>query len=57
VFTKDEKCIGRIKQISSARDMVFLADDMALMVGYGDHYYHYVSLKTGELLWSIGNEK
>lgn len=53
IFTKDEKCIGRIKQITRAWDMVFLADETVFMVGSGDRSYHYVSLKTGELLWSI----
>ena len=53
IFRKDGSYIAKIKRIKHAYMMVFLSQDRVLMDGGGDGFYHYVSLETGETLWSI----
>ena len=53
IFRKDGTYIAKIKGISRAYQMTFLPNQTVFMDGAGDQSYHYVSLDTGEVLWSI----
>jgi hypothetical protein len=53
IFRKDGTYIAKIKGISRAYQMTFLPNQTVFMDGAGDKSYHYVSLDTGEVLWSI----
>ena len=52
IFRKDGTYIAKLKQIRNAYNMVFLSGNMVLMDGMVDLNYHYVSLETGEIIWS-----
>lgn len=53
IFRKDGTYIAKIKGISRAYQMIFLPNQTVFMDGAGDKSYHYVSLETGKVLWSI----
>ncbi len=53
IFRKDGTYIAKLKKIRNSYDMVFLPDNMVLMDGKVDLAYHYVSLDTGEIIWSF----
>ena len=53
IFTKDGQFIARLKQINRSWNVLFMPNNTVFMDGLGDQSYHYVSLETGEVLWSI----
>lgn len=52
LFRKDGSFVAKYKQIRNAYDMVFLPGNIVVMDGLADQSYHFISLDTGELLWS-----
>ena len=56
LFTKEGRFIARLKQINRAWDVLFMSNNTIFMDGLGDRSYHYVSLETGEVLWSISQK-
>lgn len=53
IFHKDGTFVAKHKTIRNAYKMVFLPENMVLMDGAVDRAYHYVSLDSGKLEWSI----
>ena len=52
LFRKDGSFVTKYKTIRNAYNMVFLPGNFSLIDGGLDQSYHYISLDTGELLWS-----
>ena len=52
LFRKDGSFVAKYKPIRNAYSMLFLPGNIAFLDGWMDQAYHYISLDTGELLWS-----
>lgn len=52
LFRKDGSFISKYKSIRHGYSMLFLPENIAFVDGWMDQSYHYISLDTGELLWS-----
>lgn len=52
LFRKNGDYVAKYKPIRHAFSMLFLPGNIAFLDGWVDQAYHYISLDTGELLWS-----
>ena len=52
LFRKDGSFVAKYKTIRHAFSAVFLPGNIVFLDGWMDQAYHYISLDTGELLWS-----
>lgn len=52
LFRKDGNFVAKYKSIRNAYSMMFLPGNIAFLDGGMDQAYHFISLDTGELLWS-----
>ena len=52
LFRKDGRFVAKYKPIRHAFSMLFLPGNIAFLDGWMDQSYHFISLDTGELLWS-----
>lgn len=52
LFRKDGSFVAKYKSIRNAYNMVFLPGNCAFVEGGLDRSYHYISLDTGEVLWT-----
>lgn len=52
LFRKDGSFVTKYKTIRKAYDMVFLPGNLAFLDGWLDESYNFISVDTGELLWS-----
>lgn len=53
IFRQDGTFVAKMKAIHKAYEIAFLPENMVLMDGLADQNYHYVSIDSGEILWSI----
>lgn len=52
LFRKDGTFVAKYKTVRKAYDMIFLPGNLAFLDGWLDESYHFISLDTGEILWS-----
>ena len=53
LFRKDGCFIAKYKPIRHGYSMLFLTGNIAFVDGWMDQGYHFISLDSGELLWSV----
>lgn len=56
LFRKDGSFVAKYKPIRNAYNMLFLPGNIAFLDGWMDQSYHFISLDTGELLWSYAQK-
>lgn len=56
LFRKDGSFVAKYKPIRHAFSMLFLPGNIAFLDGWMDQAYHYISMDTGELLWSYAQK-
>lgn len=52
LFRRDGSFVSKFKTIRFPRKAAFLPNRTAIVDGYGDKAYHYLSLDQGDILWS-----
>ena len=52
LFRKNDTLVAKYKSIRKAYAMIFLPGNLAFLDGWLDESYHFISLDTGELMWS-----